>query len=605
MKSARAGHEPELAAPVTDCDFDLLRLHCLELKLLSEVAGGLAYLHAYNLAHGDIKASNVLVKGGVAQLGDFGFSVILAEHTGSTSSHLGTARWFAPESLQEHAHRTQEADMWAFGCAILEVRTLLVPYHRVSDAAVPLAIRKDRPYERPKGIHPSLWSMAEACWSRSPKARIVSPTLASRIKITVKYATLLRKALEGLPHVHLLGFGYPDSNSSPRFSLGSLILKKDNNKSTDLTLAAASALNALRALEASGKRYHPAALRPIIHLIAIATPQLAKKLMFKVRSSASPELPGSPLGPLRGHTDEVCAVTFLPDGRRLVSSSTDKTVRIWDIESGKTVIGPLVGHTDLVRCVAVHGSRIASCSWDGTFRVWDADSGKLVLGPITAHQGKKVYRIAYSKDGTHIATAGADERAAIWDANTGVRWRELVGHTHVVLCVAFSEDGTRLVSGSWDETVRIWDVASGECIGEPLTGHTRMVTAVCFSPDGKRVFSSSYDGTIRIWDAETRALIGEPLRMDGSVACMALSPDGKRLVSGSRRGKIAMWDALTGAAIPMPFKDHKGWVNSVAFSPDGRKIASASSDKTIALWDATDDWKRWDIDDEDVEKDDD
>lgn len=58
---------------------------------------------------------------------------------------------------------------------------------------MPLAIIKDRPYERPKDIHPSLWSMAEACWSRSPKARVVSPTLASRIKTTLEYATRLRK----------------------------------------------------------------------------------------------------------------------------------------------------------------------------------------------------------------------------------------------------------------------------------------------------------------------------------------------------------------------------------------------------------------------------
>ncbi|KZV92959.1 kinase-like protein, partial [Exidia glandulosa HHB12029] len=121
MKSARGGHEPEVDAPVTDCDFDLLRLHCLEMKLLSEVAAGLSHLHGYNMAHGDIKPSNILVKkGGIAQLGDFGFSVILAERSSNTSSHLGTARWFAPESFQDHAHRTQEADMWAFGCVILE-----------------------------------------------------------------------------------------------------------------------------------------------------------------------------------------------------------------------------------------------------------------------------------------------------------------------------------------------------------------------------------------------------------------------------------------------------------------------------------------------------
>ncbi|KZV92983.1 WD40 repeat-like protein [Exidia glandulosa HHB12029] len=402
-----------------------------------------------------------------------------------------------------------------------------------------------------------------------------------------------KKALEGLPNVHSLGFGYPDSNSSPRFSLGSLILKKDNNKSTDLTLAAASAHNALRALEASGKRYRPAALQRIIRLIAIATPQLAEKLTSKVRSSPSPELPGSPL---RGHTDEVYAVAFLPDGRHLVSGSRDKMLRIWDIETGKTVIGPLVGHTRPVCCVAVHGSRIASCSYDGTFSIWDADSGKLVLGPITAHQGKAVYCIAYSRDGTRIATAGADNCAAIWDANTGVQLREMVGHTSYVMCVAFSEDGTRLVSGSCDATVRIWDVASGECIGEPLTGHTNWVTAACFSRDDKRIFSLSDDCTIRIWDAETRELIVEPLQMGSWVVCMALSPDGKRLASGSVGGKIALRDVQTGAAIPTPFRDHEAGVYSVAFSPDGCMIASASRDKTIALWDATD---------EDVEQDND
>ncbi|KZV93905.1 WD40 repeat-like protein [Exidia glandulosa HHB12029] len=299
--------------------------------------------------------------------------------------------------------------------------------------------------------------------------------------------------------------------------------------------------------------------------------------------------------PLRGHASGVRSVAFLVNSGRLVSSSYEKTLRIWDIETGETV-GLLEGHTRAVSCVAVHGSHIASCSWDGTFRIWDADSGKLVLGPITAHNGAWLNWIAYSRDGTRIATAGADNCAAIWDAKTGVPLRQMVGHTDRVWCVAFSEDGTRLVSGAKDTTVRIWDVASGECIGEPLTGHTGGVGAVCFGPDDKRIFSSSYDCTIRIRDAETRELIGGPLWMDDSVECMALSPDGKRLVSGLYDGKIAMWDAETGAAIPTPFKGHEQRVRSVAFSPDGRKIASASSDMTIALWDATDDWKRWDID---------
>jgi WD40 repeat protein len=266
------------------------------------------------------------------------------------------------------------------------------------------------------------------------------------------------------------------------------------------------------------------------------------------------------------------------------------------------VIGPLSGHTSDVPCVAVHGSCIASCSYDGTFRVWDADNGHLVLGPITAHSGKAVNWITYSASGTHITTAGDNDRVAVWDANTGVPLHEImmVGH---VTCVALSEDGTRLVSGSQDNTVRVWDAASGECIGDPMTGHTDHVRNVCLSPDDRRIFSSSDDGTIRVWDAETRALVLEPLQMGYPVLCMALSRDGHRLVSGSRSGKIAMWDAETGAAIPTPFRDLTNAVSALAFSPDGRIIASASRDGTVALWDATDDWKRWDIDDMDVDED--
>ncbi|KZV94404.1 WD40 repeat-like protein [Exidia glandulosa HHB12029] len=585
MKSARGGSEPELEGPVTNCDFDLLRLHCLEMKLLAQVAAGLAYLHAHNFAHGDIKASNILVKGGVAQLGDFGFSIIAADRSSNTSSHLGTARWFAPESLREHAHRTQEADMWALGCVILEMRTLLVPYHRVPDAAVPLAILKDRPFERPSDVHPSLWSMAEACWSRSPKTRIASPTLAGRIKITLEYATLLRETLGALPNVRSLSLGYPNSNSTARFSLASVVLKRDTDTSLDLTLAVATARNALRALEAPGKRYRPAALRPIIRLISRTDPRLAEQLTLNL---PSPVILGSPL---RGHPYSVHSVVFLPDSRRLVSSSIDQTVRIWDIETGDTVIGPLRGHG---RNVAVHGSHIASGSYDGSFRIWDADSGALRLGPIAAHNGKGLNFIAYSRNGTRIATAGDDTRAVLWDANTGVALHEMVGHTAPVLCVAFSGDGARLVSGSQDNTLRIWDITSGNCIGEPLTGHTDSVRVVCFSPDAKRVFSASDDSTIRIWDAEMRKLIIEPLRMNSRVLCMALSPDGKRLVSGSFNGKIAMRDAETGVGILTPFNDHKAAVWGTAFSPDGRKIASTSDDKTIALWDATNDWKRYD-----------
>jgi WD40 repeat protein len=79
----------------------------------------------------------------------------------------------------------------------------------------------------------------------------------------------------------------------------------------------------------------------------------------------------------------------------------------------------------------------------------------------------------------------------------------LTGHTASVRSVAFSPDGTTLASGSWDDTIRLWDVNTGQTIGEPLQGHADWVRSVAFSPDGQTLASGSYDETVRLWDVAT------------------------------------------------------------------------------------------------------
>ncbi|KAF7362706.1 WD-REPEATS-REGION domain-containing protein [Mycena venus] len=292
---------------------------------------------------------------------------------------------------------------------------------------------------------------------------------------------------------------------------------------------------------------------------------------------------------LAGHTHQVYSVAFSPDGKHIVSGAYDRTIQIWDAESGVPLGEPLEGHTDGVTSVSYspNGKHIVSGSYDHTVRIWDAKTGAALCGPLEGHTDI-VLSVAFSPDGKLIISGSGDHTARVWDAETGATWGgPFEGHTKAVISVAFSPDGKHVISGSNDCTLQIWDADSGAPLGQPLTGHTNGVYSVAFSPDGKHIASGSYDHTVRIWHAESGVAVGEPLEgHTDEVTSVTFSPDGKHIVSGSYDHTVRMWDAATGAALSGPLEGHTDVVNSVAFSPDGKYIVSGSDDYTLRVWDA-------------------
>ncbi len=288
------------------------------------------------------------------------------------------------------------------------------------------------------------------------------------------------------------------------------------------------------------------------------------------------------------YSGHVYSAVFSPDGKTLASGSYDKTVKLWDANSGR-LIRTFFGHSERITSVAFSpdGKTLASGSSDNTIKLWNASSGKLIR---TLSGDSIILSVVFSSDGKTLASGSEDTTIKLWNASSGLLIRTLSGHSDYVNSVAFSPDGKTLASGSSDKTIKLWDVSSGQLIrtiarrseNDYVYGYSGHVNSVAFSPDGKMLASGGLGGEIKLWNVSSsqliRTLTGDP------VNSVAFSPDGKTLASGSRGESIRLWDVSSGRIA----KDYSSYaysvVCSVAFSPDGKALVSGEGRGGMVVW---------------------
>ena len=242
-------------------------------------------------------------------------------------------------------------------------------------------------------------------------------------------------------------------------------------------------------------------------------------------------------------------------------------------------------HSKAVRTLAwsPDGSRIASGSWNETVQVWDVKSGRLLFTYNSHSAG--VSTLGWSPDGSRIASGSGDKTVQIWEVKSGRLLLTYSGHSAYVRTLGWSPDGSRIASGSEDGRVQVWDVSSGRLL-LTYSGHPFPVYTLGWSPDGSRIASGSYDKTVQVWDVSSGRLLLTYSGHSLVVNTLGWSPDGSRIASGSWDKTVQVWDVKSSRLL-LTYNSHSHVVHTLGWSSDGSRIASGSYDKTVQVWDVS------------------
>ncbi len=581
------------------------------LPYVKQVASALMYAHQRKVVHRDIKPENMLLGNNYeVLLSDFGIATVSqSSRYDSTKQVVGTAGYMAPEQIQGKPRPA--SDQYALGIVVYEWLSGNRPFHGTFtevasqhmfapppplrekvpsilpevEQVVMVALAKD-PEKRFGTVEAFATAFEEACQHALPTYTIPasqSPHIAVQEAVTI----LPQPSPVLTPPVISSGTGtIPQSQpevlrqaiSRRTFVLGLGGLAALVVAGTGITWWELS-----RRSSVSGS---PTTSAPSTSSTPPASTQPAANSSPTTSSTSQPSRPplGTTIYTYRGHTGQVFADAWSPDGSRIASGSEDTTAQVWDATTGGNVL-IYRGHTKQIWTLAwqPHGQQIASGDDNALVQIWDATTA--TTNYVYRGHSEPVYTVAWAPDGTRIASGGADNTVQVWNPNTGEH-QVYSGHSKPVHMVAWSPDGSKIASCSEDMTVQVWDASTLQ-LYITYTRHTDRVLCVNWSHDGSHIASGSWDQTVQVWEATTGNRLLTYTGHTERVWTVDWSLDDSMIASGSHDGTVQIWSSSTGNKI-FTYTGH-GLGNTVweaLWSPNGQLIASAGLDGTVQVWQA-------------------
>ena len=588
--------------PITEyCDKNNLDTQ-QRLGLFVEVCKAVQHAHQKGIIHRDIKPSNVLITlhdgRPVPKVIDFGIAKAicqkLTEKTLFTrfAQMIGTPEYMSPEQAEfSGLDIDTRSDIYSLGVLLYQLLTGVTPFdaEKLREAGY-VEMQRIIREEEPAKPSTRLSAMGEALTDVARHRKVSADLLQKLVRGDLDW--IVMKTLE--------------KDRTRRYeSSHELAMDIERHLGDELVLAGPpSAGYRLRKFVRRNRVgvMTGSLVAAALLAVAVVSAMYAREATMHAKESedARQEITGLLAGSYVDRAQALCeqgevgrGMLWLADSLKIAtegSSDLDRAVRTslaaWcgQLHSLRAV----VKYPDQINAVTFSpdGSRILAACLDGTARFCDGATGQLIGKPL--HHGSEVRRVAISPDGTRIATGGRDGSARLWDAVTLEPVGEPMQHGRWYPVMVFSPDSSRLMTGGTDGAVRLWDAGTGKSLGKAFQytneSKSRSVRAVACCPKGLRVVLTIDDGTHQMFDADRAEPIGPPVKHPSTLR-VAISPDGTRFATAGSNSIISVWEAATGELAYQPIV-HGGVVYALAFSPDGSRIVSGGNTRMALLWDA-------------------